>query len=36
VVSFVVFMVLLAGVAGWLDSRLNWPKPATRGRRERL
>ncbi len=34
--SVVVFTALLAGLAGWLDSRLNWPKPLTRGRRERL
>ena len=26
----------VGGVAGWLDAQLNWPKPLTRGRRERL
>ncbi len=30
------FTILFVAVAGWLDSRLNWPKPAGRGRRERL
>jgi hypothetical protein len=34
--SFIIFMVLFVGLAGWLDARLNWPKPVTRGRRERL
>ena len=34
--GFIIFMVLFVGLAGWLDSRLNWPKPVTRGRRERL
>ena len=34
--TFIIFMILFVGVAGWLDEQLNWPKPLTRGRRERL
>jgi hypothetical protein len=35
--SFIIFVILFVVLAGWLDSRLNWPKPVIgRGRRERL
>jgi hypothetical protein len=34
--TFVLFTILLIGLSGWLDSRLNWPAAVTRGRRERL
>jgi hypothetical protein len=27
-VSFLIVVVLLVGLGGWLDSRLNWPRPA--------
>ncbi len=34
--TLLICTALLAGLGDWLDSRLNWPKPVGRGRRERL
>ena len=25
--SFIVFVLLFVGLCGWLDARLNWPRP---------